>query len=133
MKPSTFLAAVALATAALIPAAPTLAYDTGSGALNVRLVSSVDGLPVQGMPVTISAGGVVVDAITDAGGIAHFGSVQAGLVSIEAEERIMGGCAQTISVQAKKTVDVTFHITLRSLPLTPFDVVGASTGSCSTT
>lgn len=131
MKPSTFLATVALVTVAIIPAAPSFAYDSSSGALNVRLVST-DGIPVQGMPITISANGLVVDAVTDANGTAHFASVHAGVVSVEAQERVLGGCAQTVSIKASRTTDVTFRMPLRSAT-TPFDTVGTSTGSCSTT
>lgn len=84
------------------------------------------------MPVTISAGGVVVDALTDANGTAHFGSVHAGVVSVEAQERVLGGCARTISIKAQSTTVVTFRMPERST-VTPFDTVAASTGSCSTT
>jgi len=134
MRLPTFLAAVALATAAVIPATPSFAYDSGSGGLNVRLVSSDDGMPVQGLPVTASAGGVVEDAVTDASGIAHFASVHAGVVSVETQERVVGNCAKTIAVKAERTTDVTFRVSIRT-SYTPFDAVnaGVSTGSCSTT
>ena len=129
MKLSTLFASVGLATVALIPASPSFAYDGSLGRLDVTVVSSADGLPVRGIPVTISAAGVVEDAVTDSGGIAHFASVRAGVVSVETQERALGNCAKTVSVKAQRTTDVTFQLDVEALD-TPFTTSTNSKVSC---
>lgn len=111
MRLSTFLATVALATAAILPAAPSAAYDTSSvGTINVRVVSATNGMPLERVPVQVSVAGTTVDALTDKSGYVHFAAVQSGIASVETSERAIGACAQTVAVRKGAATDVTIRL-----------------------
>lgn len=119
MKLPTSLAVVALATAAFAPAAPAAAYDSStSGIVTVRVVSAVDGMPVERVPVQLSASGSVVDGMTDKSGVVRFDGVQSGIASVETAERAIGSCSQTVSVRKGGATE----ITIRLRPQTAFGI-----------
>jgi len=129
MKTSVF-AGVALGAAAVFCAVPSMAFDAStSGSVSVRVVSAVDGLPVERVPVQLSASGSIVDGLTDRNGVVRFAGVQSGIASVETSERAIGACAQTVSVRKGAATEITIRVRAQDASAT--DAWVPSSSSCS--
>jgi hypothetical protein len=128
MKTSVF-AGAALVAAAVFCAVPSIAFDSSAGSVNVRVVSADNGLPVERVPVQLSASGSIIDGMTDRNGIVRFAGVQSGIASVETSERAIGACAQTVSVRNGAATEITIRV--RAPEASAIDAWVASSPNCS--